>query len=485
MPTSQMSQAIDQLRSAVLRDGAGLPDGELLDRFVRLRDAAALAALVQRHSAMVWGVCRRILSSHHDAEDAFQATFLVLVRKADSLKKKELLANWLYGVAQQTAFRARGTMYKQAARERQVIDMPEPAAAVQESWDAIQPLLDQELSRLPDKYRSLIVLCDLEGKTRKEAAELLDCPEGTIAGRLARARAMLAKRLARHGIVTTAVALGTVLSLQAASASAPAAVVTSTIQAASLYAAGCATAAGAISANAVALSEGVVKAMFMTKLKMTAAYLMVLGVLALSGGAVGQYLLAGDAPDQPGLVVENDLAPLPEEEFVAEQRPQPKQEGVIVAGKLESIDAGAVTISTLKRGEAPVSKTYTLAKDAKIQRDGKDAAIGDLRKGSQATLKLTADQKTAVSVSVGSQGTSAPLKAIDAAKRTITVTIGTRLVKEDKTFDVAKDAKIMIDGKESGLADLKQGAVVQFFVNDSNTITMVRTATAKVRRQDQ
>src|SRR5262245_13513163 len=107
MPTSPLSQVIDQFRTVALRDGAEMPDGELLDRFVRQRDDAALAALVRRHGPMVWGVCRRILASHHDAEDAFQATFLVFVRKAASLQQKDLLANWLYGVAQQTACRAR------------------------------------------------------------------------------------------------------------------------------------------------------------------------------------------------------------------------------------------------------------------------------------------------------------------------------------------------------------------------------------------
>ena len=167
MATNQISGFIQRLRG-VLRDGAGLTDGQLLGDYLSRRDEAAIAALVRRHGPMVWGVCRRVLHNHHDAEDAFQTTFLVLVRKAASIASRELLANWLYGVAHQTALKARATAAKRKGRERQVTEMPEPAVTQQDPWHDLQPLLDEELSRLPDKYRSVIVLCDLEGKTRKE-----------------------------------------------------------------------------------------------------------------------------------------------------------------------------------------------------------------------------------------------------------------------------------------------------------------------------
>src|SRR5438876_3689332 len=152
MATSQMSGVIQHLRrAALLRDGAGLTDGQLLADYLSLRDEAALAALVRRHAAMVWGVCRRVLRNYHDAEDAFQATFLVLVRKAASIASPELLANWLYGVAHQTALKARATAARRKGRERQVVEMPEPAVMEQELWCDLQPLLDEELSHLPDK----------------------------------------------------------------------------------------------------------------------------------------------------------------------------------------------------------------------------------------------------------------------------------------------------------------------------------------------
>jgi len=205
-----MSGFVQHLRSTLLlRDGRELTDGQLLTDYVSGVDEASLAALVHRHGPMVWGVCRRVLRNYHDAEDAFQATFLVLVRKAASIESRELLANWLYGVAHQTALKARATAAKRNEREKQMTEMPEPAVADQGIWRDLQPLLDEELSRLPGMYRVVIVLCDLEGKARKEVARQLNCPEGTVAGRLARARAMLAKRLSRRGGVVSGVGVVT------------------------------------------------------------------------------------------------------------------------------------------------------------------------------------------------------------------------------------------------------------------------------------
>src|SRR6516162_5757113 len=155
MTTRGISEVLQHLRRAVLlREGAGMTDGQLLDCFIGRRDQAVLGALVRRHGPMVWGVCRRVLQGDHDAEDAFQATFLVLVRKAATVMPREMVGNWLYGVAYQTALKARATAARRKARERQVVEMPEAAAVAQDVWSDLQPLLDQELSRLPEKYRS-------------------------------------------------------------------------------------------------------------------------------------------------------------------------------------------------------------------------------------------------------------------------------------------------------------------------------------------
>src|SRR6516165_5752723 len=174
MATSPMSIVFQHLRTTeLLSDGARMTDGDLLERFVAARDEAAFAALVRRHGQMVWGVCRRVLAGHQDAEDAFQATFLVLVRKAASVVPREMVGNWLYGVAHQTALNARANEARRRTRERQVTQMPEPPNRDQELWQYLEPVLDQELSRLPKRYRTAIALCDLGGKTHKEVAQQL------------------------------------------------------------------------------------------------------------------------------------------------------------------------------------------------------------------------------------------------------------------------------------------------------------------------
>src|SRR5207302_2414009 len=247
MATSPLNMVIQHFLADVGPDGGGITDGELLARFLSSRDDGALAALVRRHAPMVWGVCGRLLHNHHDAEDAFKATFLVLVRKAAGVPG-QAVANWLYGVARQTAVRLRATAAKRARRETQVVNMPEPTVA--EVRDAEwQSVLDEELSRLPDRYRGVIVLCDLEGMTRREAARQLGIPEGSVASRLARARVLLAKRLTQRGVVFSGGSVAAVLSAGAASAFAPPALVASTIKAASLLAVGKAAATGVASAK--------------------------------------------------------------------------------------------------------------------------------------------------------------------------------------------------------------------------------------------
>ena len=190
------------LRATGLRADEGPSDCQLLKRFVKGRDEAAFEALVRRHACLVFSVCRRVLGSIPDAEDAFQATFLVLLRKASSVGRRGSLGNWLYGVAYRTALEARTATARRRRKEAQVV--PPAQAQPDETARELLPLLDEELRGLPDKYRAPVVLCELEGKSRKEAARLLGWPEGTVAGRLARARVLLARRLARYGLALPA-----------------------------------------------------------------------------------------------------------------------------------------------------------------------------------------------------------------------------------------------------------------------------------------
>src|SRR5215475_3788677 len=154
MSIDRMSETIQLLRRVVLHEADGLTDGQLLESFFHHKDQAALALVIRRHGPMVWAVCRHLLRNYQDAEDAFQATFCVLVQRAGSVVPREMVGNWLYGVARQTALKARATAAKRKERERQLAEMPEPAAAEQDQWHDLQPLLDEELSRLPDKYRA-------------------------------------------------------------------------------------------------------------------------------------------------------------------------------------------------------------------------------------------------------------------------------------------------------------------------------------------
>jgi RNA polymerase sigma factor (sigma-70 family) len=296
MPT-RINEVVRQLRQAAFQpDEAGLTDGQLLSRFIEHRDEVAVAALVQRHGPMVWGVCRRIVGKHHDAEDAFQATFLVLVRKAGSVRQREMIGHWLYGVAHQTAMKARATTAKRRTRERQVAAMPDASAPEQNAWRDVQPVLDLELSRLPGKYRVAIVLCDLEGKTRKESARQLGLPEGTLAGRLTRGRALLAKRLARRGLAVSGATWTAVLAPQA-SGCVPTSVLSSTIRAVTQVAAGQAASAEVISATVAALADGVLRTMLLNKIMKVAAVLFVL-VAGLLGAGLLSYGTAAEKPDE-------------------------------------------------------------------------------------------------------------------------------------------------------------------------------------------
>jgi RNA polymerase sigma factor (sigma-70 family) len=300
-----MSEVIQYLReSELLRDGAGLTDGQLLGGFIEGQNQAAFAALVRRHGPMVWGVCRRVLADYQDAEDAFQATFLVLVRRAASIRPREMVANWLYGVAHRTALQARRTAARRKARETLVPELPEPAVADPDSWSDLQPLLDQELCRLPDPYRVVLILCDLEGKTRKEVAQQLGLPEGTAGSRLARARALLARRLARRGLSVSGGMLAA-FSQKTLAPGVPISVVTATLETASLLTAGQTATAGMVSAKVATLTEGALNTMLLTKFKIAAVLVLLIAVAGVGAGSLLFHARAGE-PEKPGVLAQNE-----------------------------------------------------------------------------------------------------------------------------------------------------------------------------------
>jgi RNA polymerase sigma factor (sigma-70 family) len=298
MAAAQLNNVLRHVRCVLQRrEGAGTPDADLLKRYAGRGDEAAFEALLRKHGPMVLGVCRRVLHNPHDAEDAFQATFLVLVRKASSLRSPGRLGNWLYGVAYRTALHARQAAVKRRVKEAAMATRTE---ATQDTWAELLPILDRELERLPEKYRAAVVLCDLQGKTRSEAALYLGCAEGTVASRLVRGRALLAERLTRHGLSITAAVLAGVLSQTTASAGVPPSLVASTMGAASVFA-GRQAGAGVLPAEVAALTDGVLKVMLLGKLKVTLAVLLVLGAATLACGVLarGQINGRGDGLEKP------------------------------------------------------------------------------------------------------------------------------------------------------------------------------------------
>jgi RNA polymerase sigma-70 factor (ECF subfamily) len=250
-------------RTAFLHARDGPSDAQLLESFLTLRDETAFEALLRRHGPMVLGVCYRVLRHTQDAEDAFQATFVVLARKAASLQSRDLLGNWLYGVAHRTAMKARAMSIKRRSKERRAGAMRLEATPSDGSSDELLTQLDGALSHLPDKYREAIVLCELEGKSHQEVALLLGLPEGTLSWRLAHGKKLLAKKLSRYGAgaIATALAKGT------ASARVPPALLHGTAKAALQVLAGQVLKAGLISTQVITLAEGVMKAMLLNKLK--------------------------------------------------------------------------------------------------------------------------------------------------------------------------------------------------------------------------
>jgi RNA polymerase sigma factor (sigma-70 family) len=297
MPSGSLGAVLRYLRRLAVPGPVGdRTDGQLLERFVSRRDEDAFAALVQRHGPLVWGVCRRVLGHADDAADAFQATFLVLVRKAGSVVKRDSVRSWLYGVAHRVAVRARVSSRQRRLRERQAPAAtgagPEP-----EVWEDLRVVLDEEVQRLPPRYRTPFILCYLEGKTGEEAGRLLGCPRATVATRLARARERLRGRLSRRGLALPAGVLAAVLTQKAAAAEAPAALLSATVQAA-LLAARQGSALAGVSPQVATLTQGVLEAMFLTRLKITLAVVLAAAVFA-SGAGVLALRLRGAEPPAP------------------------------------------------------------------------------------------------------------------------------------------------------------------------------------------
>jgi RNA polymerase sigma factor (sigma-70 family) len=287
MADPSVRTVVHQVRSLAAGPGAGLSDADLLHAFLSRHDEAAFAALVRRHGPMVLGVCRRVLGHVQDAEDAFQATFLLLARKGGSVRKRPALAGFLYGVAYRLALGLRRSARRRRAHERRAkaVSPRDPAAEL--DWREVQTLLGEAIEQLPELYREAFVLCHLEGRGRAEVARLLGIEEGTVSSRLDQARKRLQRRLAARGVTLTAVLAGLVLAQPAARGAVPATLLATTVRAGVTLAAG-REAAGAVAPAVAGLLEGACRGTAAGRLRGGAALVVVLGLLAGGAGLVAR-----------------------------------------------------------------------------------------------------------------------------------------------------------------------------------------------------
>ena len=307
MAKGQFGTVLRHIRLLLAAGPAGdLTDCQLLDRFRADRDEGAFAALVQRHGPMVHGVCLRALEDANDAEDAFQATFLVFAKKAGSIRKGDSVGGWLYGVAARIAARSRADAGRRRKHERLAAAMQTEASGPQALSPEVRPILDEEVSRLPEKYRLPIVLRYLQGKSHEQTAQELGCPPGTLSWRLSQAREILAKRLTRRGVALSATALGTLLAENTVTAAFPPALATAAVQAGLTFAAGQTC---GVSSQAILLAEGAMKTMIVAKLKTAGVVLLAIGVL---GGGLGVLHNRNGAKSEAAFAVPKETETQPE-----------------------------------------------------------------------------------------------------------------------------------------------------------------------------
>jgi RNA polymerase sigma factor (sigma-70 family) len=296
MATAQFGTLLRHIHQlAVNPDARQGTDRQLIEDFGARRDEAAFTTLVARHGPMVLRVCRRVLKHEQDAEDAFQATFLVLARQTGSIRKREALANWLHGVAQRTAMKAKRSAARRRNHEDRLRERTPPRSP-SPTWDEVQTVLDEEIQRLPATYRAAFLLCVLEGKSGAQAAAELGVKEGTVGSRLTRARQLLQQRLARRGIKLTAVLAALAVVDGAARAAVPAALAHVTIRSGLSVAAG--EPAATIPSHVAALAAGVTRAMLLKKAKIAVVLVFAAGLLIAGAGAVTRQALAAAGPPE-------------------------------------------------------------------------------------------------------------------------------------------------------------------------------------------
>lgn len=432
---------------------SGPGDGELVRRFIAAGDSAAFDGLVRRHGPMVFGVCRRLLRDPHDADDAFQATFLVLLRKAGSIRPPERVGHWLYGVACRTA--AKANSMKLRRREKEHAAPPRMHSPPGDERSELRSLLDVELARMPERYRAPIVMCELDGMSRRDAALALRLAEGTLSSRLSRARDLLRSRLTRRGLALSAGAL--VAGLTTESASACAAVPVSLLAAVgkgtfvSSSVAG--SVAGAVPANVALLAKGVIKAMWISKIQTIAAATLIVGTLGTGAGLATYHVLTRDKDTTAKVPGKGEQKPGADDGKGGKE----KQAGppTVSTGVVE-IDAAAHTLTAHipEPGKKAPPVTLKIANDATVELAGNVKAappstgtLADVAQGVNVILTLSDDKSTITHILVTGEHLNGTVKSVDAAAHTVTVAaVGKDKSEIERTLPLLADGRIFYAG---------------------------------------
>jgi RNA polymerase sigma factor (sigma-70 family) len=381
MPAGQLEGIIRHLRRVACHgDGAQIGDAELLERFIAHRDEGAFTLLVRRHGSMVLGVCKRVLGNETDAEDAFQATFLVLVRKATSIIPRTQVGNWLHGVAHKTALKAKAMNRRRRIKEREAGAAP-GRNATDDTWESLLEILDGELRALPEKYRAPIVLCDLEGLSYREAAARLRCPQGTLSGRLTRARALLARRVVRRGSTVTSAALATLLARDA-SAFVPPSLMVWTIRAGTALAAGNVLTEGVVSSKVASLAEGVSKMLLLSKLKIVTGAFLLLAVVVAAGWTCAARVSARVVT--PG----DDVAPGTAEDTRTPADRNSPTESRAAEFEYRGAEKGGTIVSLIVAGTSAPVLCLPVKKDLLVLVGGQQVGIDGLQPGTLVAIRL-------------------------------------------------------------------------------------------------
>ena len=463
-----------------VRDDANNGDGDLLTRYRTTRDQDAFGSLVRRHGPMVLGVCNRVLRDSHAADDAFQATFLVLARKADTVRPPDRLGPWLYGVAYRTAMKARGRSFRRQQVEQQYATEVAGRTPTATSDADLLPVIDEQLNALPEKYRTPLVLCAVQGLNKAEAAERLGLPECTVSSRLARAREMLRDRLTRRGVIVPAAALAALLTADALQAAVPPALAVASTE--------IAVGAALVPTTVLTLSNEVLRSMTLLKLKTLCAVAL---SVTLAGGGFGVYTLSAEdkkpavqpgekpavQPVKPGekpAVKPDGEKPKPgEKPAVKPDGEKPAKPALRTGGRVASVDAKANTIMLAAKGDGGVvEKLYPLAPGAKITVDGKEAKLEAVPKNAYAAFATVATkdgmlpQITELRVTGPSIG--GVVKQVDATSITLAGE------KADRVLKLAADGKVTVAGKDAKLADIKAGdkVAVTLAADESAALTI-------------